>query len=184
LGEALLQRAPEDVDIRANEAGQRVDFGAVLSKLGRSAEALGEFRGGIEVLEGLHEHNPSDPSLAEDLGAGLVVRAGGRRRLGDGSGAEEDLRAAVRVLEPFAQQNPRNLLLLRDLADCHQGFGDLAASRSDWRRAEAEYRTSQELWERWSQVGVSSVYDRRHRDAVAVLAADAARRISKTSIPR
>ena len=70
-------------------------------------------------------------------------------------------------------------MILRDLADCHQGFGDLAASRSDWKQAQLEYQKSLDLWDRWKQVGTSSVYDRQRRDAAAGLVARAAKKLSR-----
>lgn len=99
--------------------------------------------------------------------------------MGDGPGAERDLERARRLLEPLQRQSPHNLTILRDLADCHQGFGDLAASRSDWKAAGLEYQKSLDLWESWKQVGTSSVYDRQRRDIAAVLVARAAKKSSE-----
>lgn len=82
------------------------------------------------------------------------------------------------------QENPRKLTLLRDLADCYQGFGDLSASRSNWKQAQGWYQKSLDLWERWKQVGISSIYDRQRRDLAARLVAQAAKNSSTNSPSR
>jgi len=99
----------------------------------------------------------------------------------DVGGAERDLQRSLGVLEALYRQNPRNLVILRNLADCHQGFGDLAAKRSDWKQAQLEYQKSLDLWERWKQIGASSVYDRRRRDLAGSLVVQAAKKSSRTS---
>jgi hypothetical protein len=113
---------------------------------------------------------------------GAPVRAGPGRgflhaqrtaEIGRHRRTEQDLGRSLGILEPLFRENPHSLQALQNLANCHQGLGDLAASRSDWKRAELEYRKSLDLWERWKQVGTSSVYDRQRRDAAALLVASA-----------
>ena len=82
---------------------------------------------------------------------------------GDPGGAERDLERSLGLLEPLYRANPRQLTRLRDLADCYQVFGDLDASRSEWKTAQAWYQKSLELWEGWKQLGSSSIYDQERR---------------------
>jgi serine/threonine-protein kinase len=102
-----------------------------------------------------------------------------RLEMGDDAGTERDLRGSLDLLEPLYRANPRKLTRLRDLADCYQVFGDLHASRSDWKSAHAWYQKSLELWDRWKEVGTSSIYDRQRRDAAARLVARSASRLSR-----
>ena len=180
LGDALLRISPADVDFKDGQAERRMGLASVLRKLGRNAEALPEVLNAVEVLRALHEQNPALLYLGDDLAAALLGLAACRLELGDGGGAEHNLQETLRLLKTLQDQNSRDLRLLRDLANCHQGFGDLAARRSDWAQARAEYQKSLDLWESWKQVGVSSVYDQRHRDAAAELVARAASKASKT----
>jgi serine/threonine-protein kinase len=110
------------------------------------------------------------------LGLALHTLAAHRLEMGDPAGAERDLERSLGLLEPLYQANPRKLTRLRDLADCYQVFGDLHVSRSEWKVAHAWYQKSLELWERWKQVGVSSIYDQQRRALTARLVAQAARK--------
>jgi serine/threonine-protein kinase len=67
------------------------------------------------------------------------------------------------------------LTRLRDLADCYQVFGDLHASRSDWKQAHAWYEKSLELRKGWKQLGSSSIYDRERHDLAERRVANAAK---------
>jgi hypothetical protein len=58
------------------------------------------------------------------------------------------------------------LMILRDLADCHRTKGDLAMGRLNWVDAQREYQKSLDLWQRWPQIGTSSLYDQQQREAV------------------
>ena len=166
------------------QAFDRVGFAWVLRRLSKRSEALGELQRAIEILEGLAIRDPGDVGFKQDLGVALHTLAAHRLGMGDAAGAEQVLRRSLGLLEPLYQANPRKLSLLRDLADCYQGFGDLCASRSNWKQAQGWYQKSLDLWERWKQVGVSSIYDRQCRDLAASLLAQAAQNSSKNSPSR
>jgi eukaryotic-like serine/threonine-protein kinase len=178
LGDSLIQNSPEDIDFRDNQAQRRVGLAAVLQRLGRRTEALAELQRAAESLGDLRDRSPQYVWIGEEFGAALLKLASCRLGMGDNRGAEQDLGRALGVLEPLYRENPRNLKVLRDLADGHQGLGDLAASRSDWREACVQYQKSLDLWERWKDVGRSSVYDSRRRDIAAGLVVRAARKLS------
>ena len=75
------------------------------------------------------------------------------------------------------QQNPSNLTVLRDLADCYRLRGYLAARRSNWPEAQREYQKSLDLWQRWPEIGTSSIYDQRQRQAAIKVLREANRHI-------
>ena len=104
--------------------------------------------------------------------------------MADGRGAERDLQRSLGLLEPLYQENPAEPAVVGDLADCYRGFGDLYASRSNWKEAQMDYQKSLDLWERWKQVGVSTVYDRHRREAVSALVARAAKLSSEKALSR
>jgi hypothetical protein len=83
--------------------------------------------------------------------------------LGDAAGAEKDLQRSEQVLSGLHKDNPNTLLFFRDLADCYQTMGDLAAHRSDWPTARLQYEKSASLWEHWTDIGKSTTYDQQQR---------------------
>ena len=145
----------------------------MLRKLGKRSEAVMELQSAVERLQRLARQNPDDVRVSEYLGLALHTLAAHRLEMGDHAGAERDLERSLGLLEPLYRANPRKLTRLRDLADCYQVFGDLHASRSEWKLAHGWYQKSLELWERWKEVGASSVYDRQRREFAARLVAKA-----------
>ena len=93
-------------------------------------------------------------------------------------GAERDLRRSEDMLTKLSNDNPRNLTILRDLADCHRVKGDLAGRRSQWKDAHDEYQKSLDLWRGWLQIGKSSIYDQTQRGIAASRVKSADRRIA------
>jgi serine/threonine-protein kinase len=181
LNAARLRANPENAETRHEDAGLRLGFASVLHRLGRSREAREELRKSVDTFEDLHTRSPESVDLADDLGEARTAMAAFQLEAGDAAGARRELQQALELLEPLSRQNPRNLSILPDLADCHRGLGDLAASRSDWKQAQFEYQMALDQWDRWKQVGVSSVYDQRRREEAAGLVADASRRASQSS---
>jgi tetratricopeptide (TPR) repeat protein len=177
LSASVLSVNPDDAETGYWRSFNQVGFAWVLRKLGKRSEALMELENAVERLQRLGQQNPDDVRVSEYLGLALHTAAAHRLEMGDHTGAERDLERSLGRLEPLYRANPRKLTRLRDLADCYQVFGDLHASRSEWKLARDWYQKSLELWERWKQVGASSVYDRQRRDFEARLVAQATRNI-------
>lgn len=182
MSDAVLAANPDDAETGYWQSFNRVGYAWVLRKLGKRNEALAELRKAAETLERLAARNPEDARVAGYLGLTLHTRAAQRIELNDRDGARQDLEQSLSLLEPLYRANPRQLTSLRDLADCYQVFGDLHASRSEWKPAQAWYRKSLELWEQWKQLGSSSIYDRERHDVAARRVANAARNIAGSAI--
>jgi len=176
LSTSVVRSDPKAKEVLYWQIFNRVGFAWVLRRLGKRSEALAELQRAVEGLEVLAAREPADARFPEDLGLALHTLADHRLRTGDTAGAERDLQRSLGLLEPLYQANPRNLKLLRDLADCYQGFGDLSASRSNWEQARGWYQKSLDLWGRWKDVGTSSIYDRQRQDLAARLVAQAAKK--------
>jgi tetratricopeptide (TPR) repeat protein len=176
LSASVVRATPEDAETRDDEASMRMGYASVLQKLGRPGEALTQLDAAVGTLAALHEKDPEHVEFSLDLGEALDKRAAHRLEFAAAVGTGQDLGRSMGILDPTFRANPRNLTALRVLADCHQGLGDLAASRSDWKQAGIEYQKSLDLWDHWKQVGTSSVYDRQRRDAAALLVARAAKK--------
>ncbi len=184
LSSSFHSSSKQDREALYWQAFNRVGFAWVLGRLGKRGEGLAELQRAVEILDGLAKLDPGRVAFQQLLGVALHTLAAHRLRIGDSDGADRDLQRSLEFLEPLYQENPRKLTLLRDIADCYQGFGDLSASRSDWKQAWIWYQKSLDLWERWKQVGTSSVYDRKRRDLAARLVAQASQKSSRNSPSR
>jgi serine/threonine protein kinase len=182
LSSSVLGSDPQNRLVIYEAAFSRVGFAWVLRRLGKRAEALAELHRAVEGFEVLAKREPANTGFAGDLSVALRTRADHRLQMGDSAGAERDLQRSLGLLESLYQADPRNLRLLRALAECYQGFGDLSASRSNWKQARGWYQRSLDLWGRWKHVGVSSVYDRHRRGLAGRLVAQAARNSSRNSL--
>jgi tetratricopeptide (TPR) repeat protein len=183
LSTSALRSLPADSGRLEELSLYRLGYATVLSRLGKRSQALAEVQTAVETLERLNKSSPPG-QLGFQQSLEIAVRALAAHHLGRGDpeGSERELQRALGLIEPLYRDHPRNLKLLRDLAECYQGFGDLSVRRSDWKQARVWYQKSLDLWERWKQVGASSVYDRQRRDLAARLVAQAAKNSSKNSV--
>jgi serine/threonine protein kinase len=184
LSSSFLSSNPQDWEALYWQSFNRVGFAWVLGRFGKRSEALAQLQRAVEILEGVAKRDPGNAEARQLWGVALNTRATHRLGMGDAGEAERDLQRSLAILEPLYQENPHKLTLLRDVADCYQGFGDLFASRSQWKEAQTWYQRSLDLWERWKQVGVSSIYDRQHRDLANRLVAQATNHVSIKSSSR
>ena len=179
LSSSFLNTNAQDAEGLYWQAFNRIGFAWVLRRLDKRTEALAESQKAVEILAGLAKRGLDDVGFRQLQGVALHTLAAHRLEMDDAGGVERDLHRSLELLEPLYREKPRNLSLLRDLADCYQCFGDLASRRSHWKEAQGWYQKSLELWEHWKQVGVCSVYDRRRRDHAARLVARASKNSSK-----
>jgi len=178
LNESVLAATPGDSNVIFSQVFNRVGFAWVLEHLGKRRDALAQLDAAVERLRKLAGQQADDVRFRQYLGLALHTRGGHRLRAGDRAGAAQDLENSRGILEPLYGENPQNLTRLRDLADCYQLFGDLYASRSEWKPAQVWYQKSLELWDRWRQAGSSSIYDSQRRDLAAGRVTNAVRKIN------
>ena len=178
LSSSVIEVTPNDSNALYSQAFNRVGFAWVLEKLRKRDEALSVLDSAIARLENVVEQHADEVRCREFLGVALYTRGGHRLRAGNRTAAEQDLEHSRTILEPLYRENSRKLTRLRNLAECYQAYGDLHAARSEWQPAQEWYRRSLELWDRWKQVGVSSIYDQQRRALTARLVAQAARKLS------
>jgi len=170
LGDRALQTDPEDADILVWQSFARIWFSANLQRLGKRDRALSELTSAVTAGQHLVDRDHTSIPGREVLGVALCTRARATLFLGDADRAAADLRQSEQILSVLHDENPNTLLFFRDLADCHTVAGDLSAHRSDWLTAKLEYQRSANLWQHWTDVGTSSVYDQgRRQDAVRLV---------------
>jgi hypothetical protein len=121
----------------------------------------------------LVRRDPEDLSFRDLLGVALHETGSHLMQVGAPTEASLNLQQSEQILAKLYSENPNNLMILRDLADCHRTRGDLANSRSNWVDAQREYQKSLDLWQHWTQIGKSSTYDQRQRALAAGRVRDA-----------
>jgi len=169
LSNSVLQSNPQDSETLYWQSFERIGFASDLELLGKHAAAMAELRQAINVLEDSGNRDSTEFYFRSLLGRALHRRAAYAVRVGNQAQAAKDLQKSEQTLRPLFQQNPRNLRVLNDLADCYREQGNLAVSRRNWHEAAVAYRKSLELWDRWRVIGTSTIYDQRQRRLVASL---------------
>ena len=87
---------------------------------------LKQFQRAIEVAKSLVDQDPAELSFRQVLGLGLQRRASLLLTMGRFDQAARDFQQSEEIFTVLYQENPNNLMVLRDLADCRQVRGDLA----------------------------------------------------------
>ena len=172
---SVLQANPQDSDTLYWQSFDRLGLAWVLDCLGKHEEAGEQLQSAIGALEDLKKKDPGNLIVSQLLGVSLRKWASHSGEIGDTNSAEHDLERSEEILKTLHQQYPKNLSVLRDLAECYREKGKLAAQRSHWQDARREYQESLDLWQHWLQIGKSSVYDQRQRVIAISLVNSAAR---------
>ena len=141
--------------------------------MGEHKQAADHWQHAINVLQTLRKRDSANIAVPQLMGVALHNRASMFLRVGDFRSAEQDIQRSEELLAALYQQNPNNLMILRDLADCYRARGNLAAHLSHWEDATRNYQKSLDLWQRWLQIGKSSTYDQRQRALAAWRVRDA-----------
>jgi tetratricopeptide (TPR) repeat protein len=169
LTASALESDPQDSWILYVDSSNRIGLAALLERLGKHGQAGDQWQHAISVLEDLQRRDSAEIQAPQLLGVALRRRALALLARRDFAGAEQDIARSERILGSLYGQNPNNLLILRDLADSYRAAGDLAAHRSRWADANREYQKSLDLWQKWLQIGKTSVFDQRQREVAASL---------------
>jgi len=169
LSGSALQSSPADSDGLYWQSFERIGFASLLQRLGKRTQAMEQLDQAVKVTAGLERRDSTNDSARQLLGVALHRRASYRLAAGDARGAAMDLKRSEQILATLYQQHPTNLALLRDLADCYREMGALAAERSILTEARRDYQRSLDLWEHWTEIGKSTVYDQRQRELATLL---------------
>ena len=132
LSGSALTSDPNDFEILYNQSLARLGFAPLLIRLGKHAEAMNQLQLAIDAFQGLAAQDAADISAHRSLGTALNRRASHLIATGDAAAAETDLQRSEEVLATLYQNDPINLMILRDLADCYRAKGDFAAHQSKW----------------------------------------------------
>jgi serine/threonine protein kinase/tetratricopeptide (TPR) repeat protein len=181
LSASALTSDPSDSDILYWRSFEKIGFASLLARARRPTAAMDQLQQAMAVLESLSQRDSVEISAHQLLALALQRRASQLAQLGNRGAADQDLQRSEDILTKLFKENPNNLTILRDLADCHRVKGELAVDRSNWQDAKREYQKSLDLWQHWLEIGKSSIYDQRQRKLAADLVRHAERHVPTTS---
>jgi len=107
----------------------------------------------IEYLDNLAAESENDPVLQRELGAayakiGLIQGNSYHSNLGDTDGAMKSYRRSLEIRQKLVDNEPRNRILLHDLADSHEGIGDILYTVNDLKGGLESYQKAVVIRER------------------------------------
>jgi eukaryotic-like serine/threonine-protein kinase len=181
LRAAALRSAPHDPEMLYALASDEISFAALLQGTGKISDANKQLQSAFEIAQTLTNQQPAELSFRQLLGLALQRRASLLLTTADFGEAADDLHQSEEILTALYQENPNNLMVLRDLADCYRVKGNLAARRSNWQAAKVAYEKSLAVWNGWTKVGKSSVYDQRQRGVAVSLVRKAQNRLQTSA---
>jgi tetratricopeptide (TPR) repeat protein len=179
LNTAIAESKPDDALAPRWQAFNRMGLAWVLSREQRHGEVIQELEKALALQEWSLAKDPKDPQFQEELGVILCALGAERASVDDRAVARAQLHRALAILSLLWQANPHKLTLLRDLADCYEKLGHVAAAESDWNRARSWYSKSKDLWNTWPTIATSSAYDVIQNRRVSRLLEQAARRTQR-----
>jgi tetratricopeptide (TPR) repeat protein len=177
----LLKLAPDEFWYLRRKGMQLRGMAEPTAKLGDLPGAIRELREALGIFRLLADRNPTNARIQSDLV--LTHRCLGRMLLeaGDRHASSEHYREAVTLAEAASVSAKSDLHSLWRLADTYAALGSFHASlANDLQIAPAEraaqYRAARswrqkafDVWNTWSQHGVSSVFDATRREEAARL---------------
>jgi eukaryotic-like serine/threonine-protein kinase len=159
LNTGIVQSRPDDALAPRWQAFNRMGLAWVLSHERRHEEAIAELEKALALQESSLARDAKDLQFQEELAVILSALGAERARAGDRPSAATQLNRALAILSPLWQANPLKLTLLRDLANCYEELGNLAAAHYAWNEARSWYAKSKDLWNTWPTIAPPSVYD-------------------------
>jgi tetratricopeptide (TPR) repeat protein len=171
IREMLLGRSPTNLNVKRSLARAHAEIALPLRKLGRVEEAKAHLTKAVEIERGLGEPQPFTHMEWGDL---LLAQR-------DRNGAREQYETALALAEKAVAARPEPMQLRRELADCYERLAQFQAGAREWKQGRDWYAKSLNVWDNWTQWGVSSVYDQRRRDEAVRAVARYGRLLSENS---
>ena len=173
----LLAISPDEFSFLFRQAAQIRGLGEVRRKLGDRQGALKDLRQAQTIWRTLMTRDPANLDGVAGQHATLLALAELLQELGDDDAALEHGRQALALAEQEARDKSTSLYARWRLADSFSNMGGLyeamaAKAPPERRRSHRDEacswrRKALEVWESWSQYGVSSVFNAAKRDQAA-----------------
>jgi tetratricopeptide (TPR) repeat protein len=187
LIEPLLASSPNEYRHLRRQAFGLRGVAVPLRKLGDRATALKDLRQSLQIMRQLSSRFPTNPQAGAGLHASLLALADALAEAGDYASALDHFRQSLTVAETLASAARSDVYARWRLADSYDGLANLSEWMSAGKKtppAERETHRSEacawrrksfDVWDSWSQYGVSSGFDsgKRARAAQALAKCDA-----------
>jgi serine/threonine protein kinase len=175
----LLSISPDEYSYLRREAGQLRGLAEARRKLGDRRGALETFRQAQAIWQKLTDRDPAYRDIRAGLQSTLLALSGLLQEMGDSASAMDLGRQAMTLAEQEEQAEPASLYARWRLADSYAGLGKLHESialtpnfsseqrLALHREACSWRRKALEVWDGWTQRGVSSVFNTTKREQAA-----------------
>jgi tetratricopeptide (TPR) repeat protein len=172
----LLSISPDEYSYLRRQAAQLRGMADARRQLGDRRGALEYLRQAQSILQKLTDRDPAYRDIRASLQSTLLALSGLLQEMGSSDSALDLGRQAITLAEQEAQTEPASLYARWRLADSYAGFGKLhealAAApnkapdqRLNSRREACSWRRKAlDVWDSWSQHGVSSVFNTTKRE--------------------
>jgi tetratricopeptide (TPR) repeat protein len=117
-------------------------IGDVLTKLGNSSGALGNYRNSLAIRQRLVEADPENPLWQRDLASAYDRIGDVFRSQGNSIDALDNYRESLKITEPLATDQKRSSDWQRNLALVHDKIGDIERARGNLTVARDSYEQS------------------------------------------
>lgn len=185
---ALLNASPDEFRYLRREACYLKGLAAVERRMGDRQGALQNLRESLRILRSLSGRAPVNTQVQTELHSALIQMADLSLEAGDLSAALEHCHQALALAEWAMTTHSSDAYALWRLADSYAGLGRYHARLGDdskaateeratnWRTAREWRSKSLDVWEKWAERAVSSVFNlaRREEAARALAECDAA----------
>jgi serine/threonine protein kinase len=179
LLDSLLAGAPNEFRFLSRRSTSLRGLALSLRKLNNRDDALQNLREALEISRQLSAQYSSNPQAQTSLHAALLALADALAETGEHSAALPHYREALRLAEGGAAKARSDVYARWRLADSYAGLGKLYEAMAADAKALAEQRRTHrdeaclwrrkalEVWDGWTQYGVSSVFNTTKREQAA-----------------
>jgi tetratricopeptide (TPR) repeat protein len=177
--ESLLAGAPNEMRFLRRQASGLRNLAAPLRKLGQREAALRHLSQSLQIAQQLSARYPTNPQAQSGLHAGLLAMGEALIETGDHTQALDHYRQAQTIAEALAVTARSDVYARMRLADSYAGLAKLhdamaadsktptEQGHADRREACAWRRKVLEVWDSWTQYGVSSTFNTAKREQAA-----------------
>jgi eukaryotic-like serine/threonine-protein kinase len=171
LTESLLKSAPGNAQLLDLQALNYAGLAYALWKTGDRQVAVETYRQALGVHEKIPPGDPEWLVFRQNLASICLEFGDLLLESGDAWAAQQRYEEALAVLRALAPSNPNRIIWQLALADCYERMGKLHAALGansktprtqriqHWQEALSWYQKSQDVWERWDRLAVSSVFN-------------------------
>jgi tetratricopeptide (TPR) repeat protein len=148
LRKQLAEDFPERPEFRRELAGSHINLGALLSKTGRSDQAVQEFTEAVTIQKKLADEFPKKPDYHQEMAASYFNLAEEYRNSRELPKALAAFRDALAIQKKLADNFPNYPEYRDQLAGSHNNLGVMLTKMGKRTEAQAEYRQSLEIKEK------------------------------------